>query len=334
MQKRILILVNTGTPDNPDVGHVRRYLSEFLGDARVIDLPWLWRKILVNLIIVPFRAPKSAELYKKIWTSEGSPLKVNMEKLVRKVQEKVDKDTIIIGAMRYGNPSLARILRNIPEHKGEQVVVFPLYPHFASSTTGSVEALVNKEKGKWQVMPDLKLVNQYYSNPLFIDAYAEHIMRYEPDKFEHIVFSYHGLPLSHIRPVHPGIDPEKCSCDEFMPAHGSRCYRATCYETTRILASRLRLAPGRFSTSFQSRMSDKWLTPFSDATLKNLALSGKKSVLVLAPSFAVDCLETIDEIGHEYEKIFIRNGGSKFELVSGLNDDEKWAEAVAAISCE
>jgi ferrochelatase len=334
MLKRILILVNTGTPDNPDAGHVGRYLSEFLGDKRVIDLPWLWRKILVNLIIVPFRAPKSAELYKRIWTSEGSPLKVNMEKLVRMVQENVDKDTVVIGAMRYGNPSLTSVLRGIPEENAVKVVIFPLYPHYASSTTGSIEALVNKEKDKWRIMPDLKLVDQYYSNPLFVEACAEHIMQYEPDKFDHVVFSYHGLPLSHIRAQHPGIDPEKCNCDQSMPAHGSRCYRATCYETTRILAARLHLTQGRFSTSFQSRMSEKWLTPFSDATLKNLALSGKKSVLVVAPSFAADCLETIDEIGHEYEKIFISKGGSKFEVVSSLNDDAKWAKAVSAISCE
>lgn len=334
MKKRILILVNTGTPDKPEVKHVRRYLSEFLNDKRVIDLPWLWRKILVNLIIVPFRAPKSARLYKKIWTKDGSPLAVNMEKLVRKVQQKVDSNTVVIGAMRYGNPSLSKVLRDIPRQNAGEVVIFPLYPQFATSTTGSVEALVRKETGKWKGNPGLKLIGQYYSNNQYVETLAAHIGSYEPEKFDHIVFSYHGLPLSHIRQVHPGTDPDKCTCEQRMPYHGATCYKATCYETTRLLASKLNLETAGFTVSFQSRMSEKWLTPFTDAVLKNLAQSGKKKILIIAPSFAADCLETIEEISHGYKEIFISNGGKHFEIVSSLNDDEKWAEAVAAISCE
>jgi ferrochelatase len=334
MKKRILILVNSGTPDKPGVKHVRRYLSEFLNDKRVINLPWLWRKILVNLIIVPFRAPKSSRLYQRIWTKDGSPLALNMEKLVVRVQGKVDENTVVIGGMRYGNPSLASLLRNIPGHNPGEVVIFPLYPHFASSTTGSVDALVKKEAAKWKSLPKLKLAGQYYSNPMFVEALAAHILTYKPSGFDHVVFSYHGLPLSHINSIHPGIDPEKCHCEVTMPDHGKECYKATCYDTTRILASELHLEAGRYSTSFQSRMSDKWLTPFTDTTLKNLAQSGIKRVLVIAPSFAADCLETIEEISDGYKKIFLSHGGSDFEVVSSLNDDERWAEAVASISCQ
>jgi ferrochelatase len=334
MKKRILILVNTGTPDKPDVKHVRRYLAEFLNDKRVIDLPWLWRKILVNLIIVPFRAPKSARLYEKIWTNDGSPLAVNMEKLVRRVQEKVDSNTVVMGAMRYGNPSLSKVLRDIPRQNAGEVVIFPLYPQYATSTNGSVEDLVRREAGKWNANQVLKLKGQFYSNPYYVEALSAHIRHYQPEKFDHIVFSYHGLPLSHVRRLHPQTDPDKCGCEERMPDHGGTCYKATCYETTRIMASKLHLDSARYSVSFQSRMSEKWLTPFTDAVLKNLAQTGKKRVLVIAPSFAADCLETIEEISHGYKEIFISHGGKDFELVASLNDNEKWAEAVAAIYCE
>jgi ferrochelatase len=332
MKNKVLLLVNTGTPDKPEVKEVRRFLSEFLNDKRVIDLPWLFRKILVNLIIVPFRAPKSTKLYRRLWTGNGSPLLSNLNSLVTKVQSRLIDQYKVIGVMRYGKPSLAEVLQKMKDTPPDQLIVFPLYPHYASSTTGSVKELTAVNAKIWNVIPELRFVGQFYSHPDYLNAMADHIGKYGPEKFDHVLFSYHGLPINHIQKIHPETDCSKCNCDKNFPANGAMCYKAVCYETTRLLAAKLHLTSEKVSTSFQSRLTKKWVGPFTDETLIQLARSGRKRVLVIAPSFVADCLETIIEIGEEYQILFRKEGGEEIVLAESLNDKDYWADAVISIA--
>ena len=332
MKNRVLLLVNTGTPDKPEVKEVRRFLSEFLNDKRVIDLPWLFRKILVNLIIVPFRAPKSTKLYKRLWTVNGSPLLHNLNNLVTKVQSRLTARYKVIGVMRYGNPSLIELLNDMKNNPPDELIVFPLYPHYASSTTGSVIELTADHLKTWDKAPELKHIGQFYSHPEYLNAMAKHIGKYSPDKFDHILFSYHGLPLSHIQKIHPETDCSKCNCDKNFPVDGALCYKAVCYEATRLLATKLNLSSEKFSISFQSRLTKKWMSPFTDETLIQLARSGSKKVLIIAPSFVADCLETTIEIKEEYHKLFKEQGGEEIITVESLNDNDYWADSVIRIA--
>ena len=332
MSRKFLILINTGTPDKPGVREVRRYLSEFLNDRRVIDIPWLLRKLLVNIIIVPFRAPVSTRKYLKLWTEEGSPLLFNLENLVGKVKSCLKDEYEVIGAMRYGNPSLENALDHIKSLSPEQMIILPLYPHYASSTTGSVNEFIFSKVRKWNMIPEIRLIGQFYSHPAYINAMTIHLSGYDPSKFDHVLFSYHGLPLSHIERIHPGSDCRKCSCEKAFPSECSMCYKATCYATTRLLAEKLNLSPGKFSTSFQSRLTRRWLKPFTDVVLQNLASGGTRKVLVIAPSFVADCLETIIEIDEEYRSLFKKEGGEEFVMVKSMNDNDEWVKAIIQIS--
>ncbi|MBK7628021.1 MAG: ferrochelatase [Bacteroidales bacterium] len=332
MANKVLLIVNTGTPDKPEVKEVRRFLSEFLNDKRVIDLPWLLRKILVNLIIVPFRAPKSTKLYKRLWTGEGSPLLYNLKKLETGVQLRLKNRYNVMGVMRYGTPSLRETLNLMKNNPPEELVVFPLFPHYASSTTGSVIELTAGIVKNWNVIPELRFVGQFYSRPEYLDTMADHIIRYETDKYDHILFSYHGLPLSHIHSVHPERDCRDCNCGEKFPDDGAFCYKATCYETTRLLSAKLKLPSDKASTSFQSRLTKKWLSPFTDETLIKLARSGRKRVLVIAPSFVADCLETTIEIKEEYLNLFKSEGGQELTVVESLNGSDEWAKTLIDIA--
>lgn len=331
---KALLLVNTGTPDDPGIRAVRRYLSEFLNDPNVIDLPWIVRKFLVNMIIVPFRAPHSSQLYRSIWTAEGSPLKINHEKLTESLQQELRDDYHVFGAMRYGNPSLKDALEELRKRSVKKITVLPLFPQFASSTTGSVIGYIKQNLRKWEKSPEVIIIDQFYTHPAFIRAYASRIKEYNPSGFDHILFSYHSLPLSHLRKVHPSQDPESCTCNSSMPGYGRYCYKAACYETSRLLAEEMDLQPGRFSTSFQSRLTKKWISPFTDQILKRLAEEGKQKVLVAAPSFTADCLETISEIGNEYRNSFLTSGGTKLVMSESLNYSETWIKAITEIITE
>lgn len=329
--RKALLLVNVGTPDRPEKRAVRNYLFQFLNDSRVIDIPWLSRKILVNLIIVPFRAGKSTKLYQKLWTDRGSPLLVYMNDLAGKLQERLGKHFEVWEAMRYGKPSLEKQLENIRERGYDEVVIFPLFPQYASSTTGSVVERVMRITSRWNVIPAIRFVDQYYDAPAFIDAFAQRIRSYHPENYDRVIFSYHGLPIRQIEKVHPQVSEPHCSCVKQMPEHGTHCYKATCYETTRLLAKKLNLNDEKFLTTFQSRLSKNWLYPFTDETVKELARQGTKKVLVVAPSFVTDCLETIIELGEENREIFMENGGEVFDMVESLNADERWADAIVKI---
>lgn len=330
MKEKVIILVNTGTPDKPEKKHVRKFLTEFLSDPRVIDMPWLFRQLLVNLIIVPFRTAKSTSLYRKLWNENGSPLLFNMKNLTGKMQSRLGNEYSVTGAMRYGNPSLRNSLKGLKDRQIDELTIFPMFPQYASSTTGSVHGLVMELTSKWNNIPAIRLTGQFYDHPSFISAFAGSIMKYDPGKFDHVLFSYHSLPLRHIRASHPGNDDSGCNCEDHLPEHGRHCYKAACYGTTRLLAEKLNLPPGSYSTAFQSRFAKNWLGPFTDKVLRELLKQGKKRILFAAPSFVADCLETIVEV-EGYRDSFKKNGGEELVLVESLNDNDEWVQAIAEI---
>jgi ferrochelatase len=330
--EKVLLIVNTGTPDSPSKKDVRRYLTEFLNDHRVIDLPWILRKILVNLIIIPFRVKYSAARYNELWTEKGSPLRIYLENLVAKLSKKLEGSCKVIGAMRYGNPSVIEAIRSLKGKSVRELIIFPLYPQYASSTVGSIFEAVTKEISEWEIIPAVRFVDQYYGNPAFIDAFASCISRHDPGSFDHVLFSYHSLPLSQIRNIHPQYDPGQCECMNEIPLHGEYCYKAACYATTRLLASRLGLKSDFYSTSFQSRLTRNWLSPFTEKVLEELPGNGCKSVLVVTPSFVADCLETLIEIKSEYGNMFRKAGGIKLVLAESLNDNDQWVDSIIKIA--
>lgn len=330
-QKTAVILANVGTPDAPTVSAVRKYLFQFLNDRRVIDLPWLLQKFLVNVIIVPFRAPKSTKLYQMLWTEKGSPLMSISNEAKEKLQKELGKDYEVFVGMRYQNPALKAVLQTIKEKRFDKIVVLPMFPQYASSTTGTISQLVNTEISKWNVIPELTIVSQFYHNEGFIKSFAAQIQKYKPEEFDHIIFSYHGLPFRQTDKVHPGIKTTECSCEEKMPEHGRYCYKATCYETTRLLAKELGLPKSAYSVAFQSRLTKNWLKPFTDEKITELAKNGAKRILVTAPAFIADCLETTVEIGIEYQELFEKHGGEKIQLVESLNSGDQWIKVICEL---
>lgn len=330
--KKALLIINTGSPDSPRVRDVGKFLAGFLNDKRVIDIPFLLRILLVNLIIIPFRVLKSTKKYRKIWTSAGSPLKINMESLTRALRTRLDSEILVIGAMRYGSPSIEEALKDIRKSGAGEIIVFPLYPQYALSTTGSAFEKIRKIAGKWESGPDIRFIESYFSDDAFIDAFASRINSYEPSSYDHLLFSYHSLPVRQIRKVCSEGDVNSCKCETEFPEGRTRCYRAACYETSRRLAASLGLQEGTYSTTFQSRLPGNWLKPFTDEKIPELLQKNKGRLLVASPSFVADCLETILDIDMEYRELFLRSGGEKFDLVRSLNSEPYWSDAITRIT--
>lgn len=329
--KTAVLLINVGTPDEPTVKAVRRYLFEFLNDRRVIDIPLIAQKILVNLIIVPFRAPKSTKLYQRLWTDKGSPLLYISENVQDKLQEKLVDKAHVFMAMRYGNPSMGKALSAIKKGNFDRVVVLPMFPQYASSTNGTAIQAVIDEVRTWNTIPEIHAINQFYDHPAFLNAFTERILSYQPETYDHIIFTYHGLPNRHLEKNHPEESIKTCNCETSLPEFGKLCYKATCYQTTRELVKRLGLEKDKYSVSFQSRLSNNWMTPFTDKNLIGRAKQGNKKVLVVAPAFVADCLETTVEIGWEYKELFIENGGEELQMAESLNDSPVWIDALEEI---
>jgi len=329
--KTAVLLMNVGSPDKPKIDAVWRYLTEFLNDKRVIDLPWLLRKFLVNFIIIPFRVKNSTRLYKLLWTEKGSPLIYHSSEMKQKLQARLGDDFDVFLAMRYQKPDYKKVIRQINELGFKKLILFPLYPHFAMSTTETTMVAVERELKKQKINIELNVVDQFYNNPKFIQSFAEQGRKYDLAKYDHVVFSYHGLPNRQLEKSHPGIRVEQCTCQNSMPEHGHHCYRATCYATTRLLAKELGLKPGDYSVGFQSRLNKNWMEPFTDNLLLEKLKEGKKRILVFAPAFVTDCLETIIEIGDEYKKEFMGKGGEKLQLVESLNTEPAWIETMASL---
>jgi ferrochelatase len=331
--KKAVILMNLGSPDSTQVRDVKRYLNEFLMDKRVIDAPFLIRTMLVKGIIVPFRASKSAEAYKSIWTDEGSPLIVISKHLQKALQEKSKLPVSL--AMRYGNPSAPDVLHALHTDYPslEEILLVPLYPHYAMSSyeTAVVQMKeIHKQKG---YKSRLSTIKPYYDNELYISALAESFKPYLNNDYDKFVLSYHGVPERHIRKgdctgVHC-LKVEDC-CHVPSPAH-AECYRHQTYRTTELVTSYLSLDPAKVEQSFQSRLGrDPWLQPYTAARLEQLPAEGCKRILVACPAFVSDCLETLEEIAVEGKHIFMKGGGESFTMIPCLNTQPAWVDTLAA----
>ena len=335
MRKKGVLILNLGTPDSPSVKDVRVYLREFLNDPRVIDIGRIAQLLLVNLIIVPFRAPKSAKEYKKLFKIGGgkSPLLTYGKNLTSKLKSLAGSKFDIELAMRYGNPSMDKVLEEMRLKNYDEIFIFPLYPQYASASTGSTIEKAFKIINKWWVIPEVSIIGQFYDNFHFLECIKKRASNFDIPKYDHVVFSYHGIPERHVDKVY--LDGKPCSdhsCESEINDENTNCYKATCYATTRLLVKVLSLKDGEYSTCFQSRLGrDPWLTPYTDHVIEKLGKDGKKKLLVFSPAFVADCLETTIEIGEEYLELFKEHGGEELHLVPSLNDDDDWAEALFKI---
>ena len=316
-------MIQLGTPDSPKTSDVRRYLSEFLNDPRVIDLPYLARKLLVNGIIVPFRAPKSAKIYQELWEMSGgvSPLITHTENVTQLLQEKMDEQFTVEFAMRYQNPSMDMVLEKIRKVNYDKIIIIPLFPQYASASSGSaIEKAMNIIR-KWWVIPEIKIVSQFWDSDGYINSIVERSKAFDLKSYDHVLFSYHGLPERHVDKVYEGSD--LCTdqpCETELNEKNKLCYKATCFATTRLIAEKLNLKDSDYTVCFQSRLDKKWLTPFSDQVVEEWAKKNAKRLLVFSPAFVADCLETLVEIGSEYQEIFEEHGGKTVDLVPSSND--------------
>ena len=330
MSKGVL-LVNLGSPDSPEPKDVKKYLGEFLMDERVIDVPLWARNLLVKGIILNTRPKASAAAYKKIWWEEGSPLIVISERLKSKVQKQVDFPVAL--AMRYGSMTIKKGLQELVDKGVDEVFLIPLYPQFAMATTETI--LVLAEDIRKEHFPDLKISDlpAFYNNDDYIEVLSNSIKKnLEGKNYDHLLFSYHGVPERHIRKrditkSHCKIDGSCCVTPS--PAH-EFCYRHQCLEVTRLVAKKLNLKDSTYSSSFQSRLGfDPWLLPYTDRTIERLGKEGLKNMAIATPAFVSDCLETLEEIAMEGEEIFHEMGGKEFTTVPCLNDDDEWVALLA-----
>lgn len=330
MSKGVL-LVNLGSPDSTDPKDVKKYLDEFLMDPRVIDVPFWARSLIVRGLILNSRPKQSAEAYKRIWWEEGSPLIVLSERL----RTRVDSLTAIPVelAMRYGKPSIYHGLKTLYDKGIREVLLFPLYPQFAMATTETI--LVLAEKIRREHFPGMEFTSipPFYSHPDYIRTLSQSISdQLQGKEFEHLLFSYHGVPERHIRKSditrsHCKIDGS--CCQTASEAH-QFCYRHQCFETTRLVAEYLELKENTYSVSFQSRLGfDPWLQPYTDRTIERFGKQGMNKLAVVTPAFVSDCLETLEEIAMEGQEIFHEVGGEDFHVVPCLNDREDWVKVLA-----
>lgn len=323
--------MNLGTPDSPAVPDVRKYLREFLMDKRVIDIPYISRWLLVNLIIAPFRAPKSTKIYQQLWEDRGSPLMFHGIDLKGKLEKKLGDEFMVSLGMRYQSPTIASAIDKLLVKNVRKIIVLPLFPQYASATTGSViEQVMDVIKDKL-ILPEIEFINQYPDDELMIKSFSELGRKYMSKMdYDHIVFSFHGLPERQI--TKSSID-EYCelnsTCCSTYHTKNQFCYRAQCFLTSRKLAEQLNLKENQYSIFFQSRLGkDPWIQPYAEDEIKRLGRDGKKKILIFCPSFTADCLETNIEAGIEFKELFIKNGGEKWQLVESLNSSNLWVESL------
>jgi len=315
---------------------VRRYLREFLSDPRVIDIGAVGRALLLNLIILPFRSSKSAKLYQNIWTDEGSPLLTHSRNLQESVRKTLGDDWLVELAMRYGKPNIPDALDRLQAAGCSEIVVLPLYPQAASSSSGSsVEKVYSEAKSRWNV-PYFHVVPAFYDEPEFIQSFADQGRPLlESKKPDHVVFSFHGLPERHMHKSDPTGNTCLASegCCDTINAKNSGCYRAQSYSTARDIAAALQLEDGKWSVSFQSRLGrTPWIKPYFDEQLTELAGKGVKKLLVFSPAFVADCLETLEEISIRALEQWTESGGTELTLVPSLNANERWVQLVADLA--
>ncbi|WP_194768278.1 ferrochelatase [Tamlana sp. I1] len=329
--KKGILLVNLGSPDSPTPKDVKKYLAEFLMDERVIDIPLVARTALVKGIILKTRPKASAAAYKKIWWKEGSPLIVISERLQKAIQKKVDEPVGL--AMRYGSMTIKKGLQALVDQGVDEVLLFPLYPQFAMATTETITVLA--EELRQEFFPNIKIesVPAFYNKPDYIEVLSNSVAHHlEGKQIDHLLFSYHGVPERHIRKS--DVTKSHCkmdgSCCETPSKAHEFCYKHQCLEVTRLVAEKLKLEPGTYSTSFQSRLGfDPWLLPYTDRTIERLGKNGIKNMAIVTPAFVSDCLETLEEIAMEGAEIFHEMGGKEFTTIPCLNDDEAFVSLLS-----
>ncbi len=327
MSKAIL-LVNLGSPDSPSVPDVRRYLNEFLMDGRVIDTPWLLRRFVVGMILIK-RPAESGHAYEKVWTTEGSPLVVTSRHVQELLQKRVSVPVEL--AMRYQNPSIESAVKKLAAKGATDVLLIPLFPHYAMSSYET--AVVRVQEVAAQLAPQMKITVQppYYDQPDYIAALVASAADFFKKDYDHLLFSFHGIPERHIKKS----DPTGCHClatpnccETPSPAHAT-CYRAQCYRTASLFIEKAGVPAGKWSVSFQSRLGkDPWLKPYTDYELPRLATEGKKKMLVICPAFVSDCLETIEEIGIRGCEEFMAGNGQEFTRIPCMNEHPAWIDAL------
>jgi protoporphyrin/coproporphyrin ferrochelatase len=332
MEKTGLMLLNLGTPDSPEPEAVGRYLKQFLMDRWVIDIPYLFRWILVNLLIIPKRKFSSAEAYRKVWSERGSPLLTYSNDLTDAVRKKMPEYKIVT-AMRYGNPSVEHAFHELKQAGCTDFAVVPMYPQYAESSTRTAIDECIKVAKKLKITEKIWFSRAFYEHPKFIEAYSAVLSKVlngtNPD---HVLFSYHGLPERHIRNLDQTgrhcFASENC-CDAITDANRN-CYRAQSFATTRAIVKKLNLK--NYSISFQSRLGrTPWIKPYTDVVIQEFPKRGIKKLVVLTPSFTADCLETVEEIGIRAKEEFLAAGGESFTRVPCLNSEEIWVDAVVEI---
>lgn len=337
MGKKGVLLVNLGTPDEPTRGAVYRYLKQFLLDPRVIDIGTIPRNLLVRGIIAPFRSKSASELYKELWTEEGSPLKLYGYKLKELLQQSMGEDYRVELAMRYQSPSIEYGLNVLLDEGVSELIVVPLFPHYASASTGSVYEEVMRILMQEQAIPKLRFVNSYYEHTEFIASILERAKEHDLKEYDHVLFSYHGLPVRQL--VKADRSKSHCqkiaNCCEVLTDNNQHCYSAQCHATTRALVSALNLKEEQYTTCFQSRLGkDPWVQPYTSDILEERAKVGDKKLLVFCPAFVADCLETTIEVSVEYKEEFEELGGEHVQLVDSLNDHPRWVEGLKNIILE
>ena len=326
-----LLLINLGSPDSTSISDVKKYLDEFLMDKRVIGKSYIFRWILVKLIILNFRPKKSARAYKKIWWKEGSPLIVLSRRLFKKVSDLMQIPVAL--AMRYGSISIYNGLKELNDKGVDEFIILPLYPHYAMS---SYETVVEKVKEEVKInFPEnkIKVIEPFYDDPKYIELLSLKIKdKIKNIEYDHILFSYHGIPVSHLKisdPTNTHCYKAKNCCSVDSKAHKT-CYKHQVTITTELVAKYLGLEREKYSISFQSRLANEpWLKPYTDSELERLAKEGKKNMVVVTPAFVTDCLETLEEIVMEAKEEFLEAGGENYYYVPCLNDDDNWAKLIS-----
>jgi ferrochelatase len=332
MPKRAVLLVNLGSPDSPSVDHVRRYLREFLGDERVLDLPAALRWLLLEGVILRTRVKKSAHAYASIWTPKGSPLIATSRRVRDKLDAVVGPDVPVYLAMRYGNPTVAEVIAQIVDAGVKGLLLIPQYPHYAMSSWETVVVRVREEAQRQAPNLRVTCMQPFYADTDYIDALYAVTAPYLDLPHDHVLFSYHGVPVRHLRKAgctHGHSARVTDCCPPGSPEHAT-CYRSQVLATTRAFAARAGLAADRYSVSFQSRLAgEPWCQPFTDAELARLPGAGAKRLLVMCPAFVADCLETLEEIAGAGKEVFLAAGGASFQQIPCLNDQAPYIDFLA-----
>lgn len=333
MAQRAVLLANLGSPDSPSVADVRRYLGEFLGDGRVLDAPpQPLRWLLLHGILLRTRPARAARAYASIWTPEGSPLLVTSRRVQRALAAVLGPDMPVALAMRYGRPSAAAAVAQLASIGISDLLLIPQFPHYAMSSWETVAVSVRDEVARLAPRLHLDVVQPFFADAGYIEALYATLQPFLARPHDHLLFSYHGIPVRHLRKAdsshaHCMVAPDCCS--SCSPAHAT-CYKAQVTRTTLLLARRAGLDPARYSLSFQSRLAgEPWLEPHTVHELKRLAAGGRKRLLVIAPAFTADCLETLEEIGMAGRTTFLRAGGESLELIPCLNDHPAYIDFLA-----